>query len=79
MTYLAQGPLSSGASREILTAYLATGLEFRGIGNRDETEDIEVLKIPINDLFRKISLFHSQGDYIDLKIHGLLELARRRL
>ncbi len=40
LIYLAEGPMSSGASGEILTAYLAKGLEFKGVGERGETEDI---------------------------------------
>jgi len=79
MIFLAEGPLSSGASADILTAYLAKGIEFIGIGERDETEEIEVLRIPVDDLFQKLSLLRTQGDYVDLKILGLLMLARRRL
>lgn len=79
MIYLTEGPLSSGASGEILTAFLARGLKFRGIGKRDETEDIEVLKIPIDEVYKKLSTFQSEGNLIDLKIYGLLELAKRYL
>jgi 8-oxo-dGTP pyrophosphatase MutT (NUDIX family) len=79
MIYLAEGPLSSGASGEILTAFLAMGLEFRGIGERDETEDIEVLKIPINVLYDRMYTLRAEGNLIDLKILGLLELAKRFL
>ncbi len=79
MIYLTEGPLSSGASGEILTAFLAKGLEFKGLGKRDETEDIEVLKIPINELHDKLSVFKSEGNLIDLKIFGLLELAKKHL
>ena len=79
MIYLAEGPLSSGASGEVLTAFLATGLEFQGLGKQDETEDIEVLKIPIHELNQKLSALRSEGDLIDLKIHGLLELAKKHL
>ncbi len=79
MIYLTEGPLSSGASSEVLTAFLATGLEFRGLGKRDEAEDIEVLKIPIDELYEKLSVLRSEGNLIDLKIYGLLELAKRYL
>jgi len=79
MIYLTEGPLSSGSSGEILTAFLARGLEFKGIGERDETEDIEILKIPINELYDRLSAFRSGGNLIDLKIFGLLELAKRYL
>jgi ADP-ribose pyrophosphatase len=79
MVFLTEGPLSSGASGEILTAFFARGLEFRGIGERDETEDIEVLKIPLGKLDDRLSEFRSQGDYVDLKIYGLMELAKKYL
>jgi ADP-ribose pyrophosphatase len=79
MVYLAEGPLSSGASGEVLTAFLATGLVFQGLGKQDETEDIEVLKIPIHELYQKLSALRSEGDLVDLKIYGLLELAKRHL
>ncbi|MEW6002562.1 MAG: NUDIX hydrolase [Nitrospirota bacterium] len=79
MIYLTEGPLSSGASGEILTVFLAKGLEFKGIGKRDETEDIEVLKIPIADLYHELSALRSGGNYIDLKIFGLIELAKKHL
>ncbi len=77
--FLTEGVMSSGASGEILTVFLAKGLEFKGIGERDETEDIEVLNIPINELYQKLDAFRSEGNYIDLKIFGLIELAKRHL
>lgn len=84
MIYLTEGPLSSGASGEILTVFLARGLALnqvqgQGIGRRDETEEIEVLKVPINELYQRLSELRSKGNFIDLKIYGLLELAKRHL
>jgi ADP-ribose pyrophosphatase len=79
MVYIGEGPLSSGASGEVITAFIARGLEFKGLGKRDEAEDIEVLKIPINELYDKLSVLRSEGNLIDLKIYGLLELAKRHL
>jgi ADP-ribose pyrophosphatase len=79
MVFLTEGPLSSGASGEILTAYLANGLEFKGVGKRDETEDIEVLKLPMVDLYQKLDALRLEGDYVDLKIFGLIELAKKHL
>lgn len=79
MIFLTEGPLSSGASGEILSVYLAQDLEFRGIGNRDETEDIEVLKIPIDEVSDHLSRVRSLGDLADLKILGLLELAKEKM
>ena len=79
MIYIGEGPLSSGASGEVLTAFFAKGLDFKGLGNRDETEDIEVLKIQIHELYDKLSVLRSEGNFIDLKIYGLIELAKRCL
>jgi ADP-ribose pyrophosphatase len=79
MVYLTEGPLSSGASGEVLSAFLATGLVFRGMGKQDETEDIEVIKIPISDIYQQLSDLRSDGNLIDLKIFGLLELAKRHI
>jgi len=77
MVFLAKGPLSSGSSGEILTVYLARGLIFRGIGQRDETEDIEVLKVPVDEVYEQLSRMEAEGNFIDLKVFGLLEMAKR--
>ena len=87
--FLTEGPMSSGSSGEILTVFLAKGLALnplnqvqgqgQGIGKRDETEDIEVIKIPISELYQTLDALRSEGNYIDLKIYGLMELAKRHL
>lgn len=77
--YLTEGPLSSGASGEILSVYLAEDLEFSGTAKRDETEDIEVITIPIDEVHDHLTRFRSRGDLVDLKILGLLELAREKM
>ena len=74
---LVEGPMSSGASGEILTVFLARGLSFKGIGERDETEDIEVLSVPLNELDERLEALRAGGDYIDLKIYPLKELDAR--
>lgn len=79
MVFLAKGPLSSGSSGEILTVYLARGLIFQGIGERDETEDIEILKVPLDKVYERLSLLEAEGNFIDLKVFGLMEMAKRRL
>jgi ADP-ribose pyrophosphatase len=75
--FLVEGPMSSGASAEILTVYLATGLKYVGIGERDETEDIEVLKVPLERLHAELTVREEAGDAVDLKVFGLVELAVR--
>jgi ADP-ribose pyrophosphatase len=79
MIFLAKGPLSSGSSRELLTVYLAKGLTFRGIGQRDETEDIEVLKVPVKNIYEVLSRLSEDGNLIDLKIYGFIEMAKKHL
>ena len=78
MLFLTKGPLSSGSSSEVLTAFFARGLNYEGIGQRDETEDIEVFKVPVDALYDRLALLGDEGNLIDLKIYGLMELARRR-
>ncbi len=79
MIFLASGPLSSGASGEILTAYLAKGLEFKGFGQRDETEELEILKVPVREIEDELDRLKSEGNYVDLKILGLVNLAKKHI
>lgn len=84
LIFLAEGPISSGSSSEILTVYLAKGLALnqvqgQGIDQKDETEDIEVLKVPIAELYDRLTLLNARGNAIDLKIFGLMELAKKHL
>ncbi len=77
MIFLARGPLSSGSSAEVMTVFLAKGLEFSGTEQSDETEEIEVIKIPIDNIYDALTRLAEEGNYIDLKIPGLIEMARR--
>ncbi len=79
LRFLTEGPLSSGLSSEILTVFAATGLTCVGVGKRDETEHIEVLKIPFEEVASEIESRTRAGVYVDLKVLGLVELARRLL
>lgn len=73
--FLGRGPLSSGSSVEILTVYLAKGLEFVGIGERDETEEIDVIKVPLDSVGDVLKDLEREGNFIDLKISGFVEMA----
>jgi len=79
MIFLTDGPLSSGSSGDFLTVFLAKSLVFQGIGQRDETEDIEILKVPIMKSDAELYRLKSEANYIDLKIYGLIELAKKHL
>lgn len=78
-TFLTEGPMSSGASGEILTVYMATQLEYVGIAGRDEAEQIETIDIPLSDIYTELPRLQEQGNFIDLKIYGLADLAKRNL
>lgn len=74
--FLVEGPMSSGASAEILTVYVATRLVYAGIGERDETEDIEVIIAPLDSLPERLEELKNNGNHIDLKVYGLIEMAK---
>lgn len=80
--FLAEGPVSSGLSTEVLTVFIAKNVkkapeEFKKHFPPDESEKIEVLKIPMNEVMNKLKEFRQRGDYLDLKIYGFIELARK--
>lgn len=77
LTFLTKGPLSSGLSSEMLSVFAATGLNHVGIGKRDETEDIEVIKVHLDCLLPELRSRQEAGDFIDMKIYGLIELAEQ--
>lgn len=74
--FLLKGPMSSGSSSEMLSVFVATDLTYVGVGNRDETENIEVLKIPSENLASALLRMQLEGSIIDLKINGLVEMAQ---
>ncbi len=79
MKFLIKGPMSSGSSSEMLNVFVATDLNFVGVGKRDETEDIQVMKVPLNKLTSRLFELQEAGNYIDLKIYGLVELAKKAI
>lgn len=82
--FLAEGPISSGLSTEMLTVFLAKGTtpaspELIRQFPSDESEDIETIRTPISAIHKTLEDLRKKGDYIDIKIYGLLELAKKRL
>lgn len=77
--FLAEGPLSSGASAEILTVFTAFNVRPNGSQHLDDVEDIEVIKLPVDGFIESLLQLQSSDTYLDLKIPGLFELARKRL
>jgi len=79
LRFLAEGPMSTGASTEILRTYLCTGLEHVGKSGGDDNEIIEVIEVPLNGVSEYLSRAQAAGTLVDLKVFGLVELARRAL
>lgn len=74
---IATGPLSSGASTEVLTVYAALDVVFSSKQALDHNEDIEVIKLPLDNFYEHVYALQNEDTYIDLKLYGLLELAKR--
>lgn len=77
--FLAEGPVSSGASAEVLRAYLCTGLAHVGKAGGDDNEIIEVIEAPLATVHDHLQREQRAGTLVDLKVYGLLELARKTL
>jgi hypothetical protein len=45
----------------------------------DESEDIETIRVPLKSVYNTIEAYSNKGDEIDLRIFGLLELAKRTM
>ncbi len=79
LEFLAEGPISTGASTELLRAYLCTDLEFTGKNGGDDNEIIEVIETPIQNVQDFLRRTQAAGALVDLKVFGLVELARKKL
>lgn len=76
--HLITGPAAAASSNSRLMIFLATGLTFTGKKGGDESEDIETIEVPIGEAFDFLVREEKKGNLFDLKILGLIELARRR-
>lgn len=79
LSFLVEGPMSTGASTEIIRTYLCTGLEHVGKAGGDDNEIIEVIEVPIQSVHEYLVNAQAGGVLVDLKVFGLVELARRTL
>ena len=77
--FLVEGPISTGASTELLRAYLCTKLHLVGKNGGDDNELIEVIETPLHGVQDYLMAMQKAGMLIDLKIFGLIELAKSRL
>lgn len=72
-------PASGGISSEKLTCYLATGLLKTGEPQLEPLEELEVMEIPFKEVKKRLFETQQRGDYVDLKVYALVELASTRL
>jgi len=79
LTFLTDGPISTGASTEILRAYLCTGLEHIGKNGGDDNEIIEVMEAPLDRVHEFLTKAQADGVLVDLKVFGIIELAKKAL
>jgi len=79
LEFLAEGPLSTGASTEIIRTFLCTDLEHTGKAGGDDNEIIEVIEVPLNGVSEFLTQVQKQGTLVDLKVFGLIEMAKRKL
>ncbi|MEO5356612.1 MAG: NUDIX hydrolase [Nitrospirae bacterium YQR-1] len=77
MKSIATGPLSAGASTEILTVFVATDAEKTSGQNLDHTEEIEIITLPVKNFYENVYALENENTYIDLKLYGLFRLARK--
>lgn len=79
LDFLAEGPISTGASTEVLRAFLCTGLEHVGKNGGDDNEIIEVIEVPLNNALEFLRNAQTKKILVDLKVYGLIELAKKAL
>jgi ADP-ribose pyrophosphatase len=84
ITLLTEGVMSTGINTERWHILLAEDVrkaeeKVRGEHTADEGEDIEVIRVPFGDVHGALERYRREGDEVDLRIYGLLDLASRRL
>ncbi|KJU81842.1 NUDIX hydrolase, core domain protein [Candidatus Magnetobacterium bavaricum] len=62
------GPLSAGASTEVLTVYVARDAVCKGTQTLDRGEDIEIIKLPVKDFYQRLYALEDQHTYISIRI-----------
>ncbi|MCX7792968.1 MAG: NUDIX hydrolase [Thermodesulfovibrionales bacterium] len=76
LIHLGTFPASSGISSEKLACYLATSLMKTGEPKLEPLEELEVVEIPLVEVRERLDEARARGDYVDLKVYALVELAK---
>jgi ADP-ribose pyrophosphatase len=69
LTFVCEGPPTAGDSHEIITIFIAKGLKKIHDGGGDDTEEIQVHAIPLDEVHSWLEDQRSQGKLIDLRIY----------
>ena len=77
MLLVASGPPSAGLSAEVMSFFMATGLEKAGPGGGDASEDIQVHEVPLGEARGWLEEQAARGALIDLKVYAGLYFAER--
>lgn len=73
---VAQGPISSGISSEVMTFFYTDKIRKTGKGGGNESEDITVHEVPLTEIERYIAKQAAQGVLIDPKLYIGIHFAR---
>jgi len=83
LTPLTWGVMSTGIDTDLWRIVLACNTsevpaDIRRVYPPDESENIETIKVPLDIVYETLDSYINRGDMIDLRIPGLIELAKRR-
>jgi len=78
MTFLTDGPPSSGITNEIISLFLAHGLKRVDAGGGDKHERITVHEVPIAGIEDWLEAQRTQGKLLDLRIYTALHFLHSR-
>ncbi|QDT37056.1 NUDIX hydrolase [Stratiformator vulcanicus] len=79
MVYLTEGPASSGLTSEVITFYRAEGVRQIGEGGGDDSEDITVHKVPMDDVDAFLDEKSRSGFLVDPKVYAGLYFITRNV
>jgi ADP-ribose pyrophosphatase len=74
MGFMTRTPLASGLSNEVITVFLATGLRKVTDGGGDDTEDIRIIEVPLDDVRRWLADQAKSGALIHPMVYAGLYL-----
>lgn len=78
LSHLLTCPTTAGMSDEMISFYLAEGLQRTGPGGGDDSEDIEVHIVPLDEASDWLSEQRAQGRMLDPKVYTALYWLERR-